>query len=140
MTGSRSRLPRLAVRALPAVLVPGVVAVALGGCGAPNPASPTTAPTTEATAPTTVVSVADTRAARLADVLGDAGFPPVVRPQTLFALAAGVCRQTADGTPDSVILTHLAPTASYAASQSGGALTADRAARLLLDSSRSDFC
>lgn len=140
MTGSRPRLPRLAVRALPAVLVAGGVAAALGACGATNPAAPTTAPVTEAPEPTTVVTVADTRAAWLAGVLGDAGFPPVVRPQTLFALADGVCRQTTDGTPDSVILAHLAPTASYAASQSGGVLTADRAAQLLLDSSRSDFC
>lgn len=128
------------MRAVPTVLVTGVVAAALGACGATNSATPTTAPIADAPELPTVVTVADTRAARLADVLEGAGFPPVVRPQTLFALAAGVCRQTADGTPDSVILTHLAATASYAASQSGGALTADRAARLLLDSSRTDFC
>ncbi|NKS56055.1 hypothetical protein GS504_00130 [Rhodococcus hoagii] len=41
---------------------------------------------------------------------------------------------------NSEILTHLRPTAAYAASQSGGVLTAERATRLLLDSTRSDFC
>ncbi|PTR32413.1 hypothetical protein C8K36_1011466 [Rhodococcus sp. OK519] len=137
---TKSRLSGRAVRALPTALVVGGIAISAGACGATNPSQDPAGPITESFEPSTNATVADARTTHLTEVLATAGFPAVVPPQTLFALADGVCRQTATGTPDSAILTHLGPTAAYAASQSGGALTADRAATVLLVSTRSDFC
>lgn len=137
---TRSRLWSRAARALPTALVVGAMAVSSGACGATNPAGPPVDPVTESAEPSTLATVADSRTAHLLGVLATEGFPAVVPDQTLFALADGVCRQLSAGTPDSEILPYLQPTAAYAASQSGGALTVERSARLLLDSTRSDFC
>lgn len=136
----RSRLRGRAVRALPIALTAGAIAVTLGACGATNPAGPPAEAVADPPEPSTVATVADVRTEHLSQALAARGFPAVVPHPTLLALADGVCRQIAAGTPDSEILTHLRPTAAYAASQSGGVLTAERATRLLLDSTRSDFC
>lgn len=137
---TRSRLRGRAVRALLTASVAGGIAMSLTACGATTPSDPPAGPVTELPVPSTIETVADARTTHLTDVLATRGFPAVVPNQTLFAIADGVCRQTAAGTPDSEILAHVGPTAAYAASRSGGALTADQAAQMLLDSARSDFC
>ncbi|RVW09195.1 hypothetical protein EGT67_13755 [Prescottella agglutinans] len=101
---------------------------------APHPATPVAAETVSATA------VADARVTRYADALTAGGFPDAVPRSTLFALADGVCRQSAAGTPDSTILDNLRSVGAYGASLSGGTLTPDAATQLLLDGARADFC
>ncbi len=136
----RTRMRGRTARALPTALVTGGIAVSMGACGATNPADPVADPITTVPPSATLATVADARTTHLAEALATEGFPAVLPDQTLFALADGVCRQIAAGTPDAEILTQLQPTAAYAASQSGGAITAERSAELLLDSTRRDFC
>ncbi|QKT11821.1 DUF732 domain-containing protein [Rhodococcus sp. W8901] len=112
-------------------------------CGAPAAsdsaaAATETVTTTPASEPATTAS--DARTARYARAVLAGGFPPVVPDPTLFAVGEGVCRQLAAGTPDSVVLEQLRPVSDYAASLSGGALTGESAAQLLLSAARTDFC
>ncbi|WP_430332696.1 DUF732 domain-containing protein [Rhodococcus sp. ACT016] len=95
---------------------------------------------TVATETDSATAVADARVTRYADALAEGGFPEVVPRSTLFALADGVCRQSAAGTPDSTILEHLRSVGAYGASLSGGTLTPEAATQLLLDRARSAFC
>lgn len=89
---------------------------------------------------TAATAVADARVAHYQGALFRGGFPDVIPQSTLFALADGVCRQSAAGTPDDAILEQLWPVGAYGAGLSGGDLTPDTATQLLLDAARSEFC
>ncbi|GAB2642183.1 DUF732 domain-containing protein [Prescottella soli] len=136
-----STASRLALRSATMGVVGVVASIVVAGCtsatatdDAPQAATPV------ATDPVSATTTTDARVTRYADALAADGFPEVVPHSTLFALADGVCRQSAAGTPDSTILDNLRSVGAYGASLSGGTLTPDAATQLLLDRARADFC
>lgn len=138
---TRSTVSRRALRSATVGAVGVVTSIVVAGCtsatatdDAPHAATPIATETVSATA------IADARVSRYSDALAAGGFPEVVPSSTLFALADGVCRQSAAGTPDSTILDNLRSVGAYGAGLSGGTLTPDGATQLLLDRARSDFC
>ncbi|WP_433604422.1 hypothetical protein [Prescottella agglutinans] len=138
---TRPTVSRRALRSATAGVVGVVTSIVMAGCtsatatdDAPHAAAPVAPETVSA------AMVADARVTRYADALADGGFPDAVPNSTLFAVADGVCRQSATGTPDATILDNLRSLGAYGASLSGGTLTPDTATQLLLDRARTDFC
>jgi len=130
-----------ALRSATVGIVGVMASIVVAGCttsavsdDAPHAAEPLVTETASA------ATVVDTRVTHYADALAAGGFPEVVPRSTLFALADGVCRQSAAGTPDPTILDNLRSVGAYGAGMSGGILTPDTATQLLLDRARSDFC
>lgn len=74
------------------------------------------------------------------DALFDQGIPRSQSDSTTLLLAQGICKQLSAGTPEPAILENLRSLADYTATQSQGALTGDRVARLYLDTAKSTYC
>ncbi|QBJ94730.1 hypothetical protein ERC79_01175 [Rhodococcus sp. ABRD24] len=127
--------------ALTAVVSALAVCAAISSCAAAptvdTAAAPAPVPPAESVAPTPVI---DPRTTAYEQALLDGGLPAVVPASTLRALLDATCRHLAGGTPEPAILEQLRPIAGYAASLSGGRLTGEAAAQLMLRAARTDLC